>query len=188
MKPLNSEKEQDRLISLKTNEKRFSFLFEDAWFVLLQYMFFEKFIAINSNYYQFYYQLSETLLEFTISLMKEFGFMFFNLIFTAFIGLIGLLDSINFCFKMIKQGKTKTKIYFISTFIQILLQTTFPFIRAGIVIFACFTPIADMPSVKMCTLVGFKVNPFRIKLLSLTVALFFVIFYQRGQFRPYLDL
>ena len=183
---MNSEKEQDRLISLKTNEKRFSFLFEDAWFVLLQYMFFEKFIAINSNYYQLLnYIPPETEKEFTISLMKEFGFMIFNLIFTAFIGLIGLLDSINFCFRMIKQGKTKTKIYFISTFIQILLQTTFPFMRAGIVIFACFTPIVGMASAKMCTLVGFKVNPFRIKLLSLTVALFFVIFYQRG---PYLDL
>ena len=153
-------------------------------------MFFEKFIAINSNYYQLLnYIPPETEKEFTISLMKEFGFMIFNLIFTAFIGLIGLLDSINFCFRMIKQGKTKTKIYFILTFIQILLQTTFPFIRAGIVIFACFSPNSDdVPSVKMCTLVGFKVNPFRIKLLSLTVALFFVIFYQRGQFRPYLDL
>ena len=47
---LNAEKEQDRLTSLKIIEKRYSFLFEDVWFILVQYMYFEKFIVRNAVY------------------------------------------------------------------------------------------------------------------------------------------
>ena len=65
--------------------------------------------------------------------MKKFGFTCFNLVFTALIGLSGL-TAIPYCFKMMKQEKTKTKIFYILTFIQILLQTTFPFMRAGLII------------------------------------------------------
>ena len=64
---------------------------------------------------------------------QEFGFMSFNLILTAFIGLGGL-KTIPHCFKLIKQEKTKRKIFYILTLIQILLQIIYPFIRAWIVI------------------------------------------------------
>ena len=47
---MNFEKELDRLTSLKIIEKRFSFLFEDVWFILIQYFYFEKFVSDNVNY------------------------------------------------------------------------------------------------------------------------------------------
>lgn len=89
--------------------------------------------------------------------MKMFGFMSFNLIFTALIGLGGL-TAIPYCFKMIKQETTKTKIFYILTFIQILLQTAFPLMRAGLVILSTgiFLDVFWMLNpLKNCTLVGF---------------------------------
>ena len=150
---MNSEKEQDRLIALKIAEKRSSFCLEDVVFVLLQYFCLEKFIPINSNYLK-----SDELAK------KKFGFMHVNSIFTAFIGLVGLKDSINFCIKMIKRGKQtrkiKTQIYFIITFIQILLQTTVPIMRAVIVIWSYkMVKLSEKNELeffmKMNTMVGF---------------------------------
>ena len=90
--------------------------------------------------------------------MKTFGFMSFNLIFTALIGLGGL-TTIPYCFKMIKQETTKTKIFYILTFIQILLQTTFPLMRAGLVILSMMHVLFfDAEPFKNCTLVGFQVH------------------------------
>ena len=168
---LNSEKEKDRLTSLKIIEKRYSFLFEDVWFILIQYMYFEKFIVCNTIYLKNNAVSSRNLsiwlgkiiglftcldigLQTFLSIMKMFGFMFFNLIFTALIGLGGL-TTIPYCFKMIKQGQTKTKIYYILTFIQLLLQTSFPFMRAGIV--TCHVLFFHGEPPKHCILVGFQV-------------------------------
>ena len=50
--PPNSEREKDKLTSLKIIEKRYSFLFEDVWFILLQYMYFEKFTVANGGLQQ----------------------------------------------------------------------------------------------------------------------------------------
>ena len=47
---MNFEKEQERLSSLTIIEKRYSFLFEDVWFILIQYMYFEKFVVRNAVY------------------------------------------------------------------------------------------------------------------------------------------
>ena len=172
---LNSEKKKDRLDSLKIIEKRYSFLFEDAWFILIQYLYFEKFIMTNTAYlglkalrvekdwrgildemsdgmsnelsHEFYnFMKNEN--------MKQFGFMFFNSIFTALIGLDGL-TTIGYSFKMIKQGKTKTKVFYLLTFIQTLLQTTFPFMRV-LVILHIDVEYSKQP----CILVGFQVYPF----------------------------
>ena len=143
-------------------------------------MYFEKFIGTNSLY------LRETGLEQDdleeddlmkiggwkvpfkivnfIKRFKHFNFMALNLIFTAFVGLGGL-TMIPFCLKMIKQGKTKAKIFYILTFIQILLQTTFPFIRAYLVI-GYVSKIRDdffhSACITGCALVGFQVYSFPI--------------------------
>ena len=105
------------------------------------------------------YETSMNINEYTF---KNFGFMLFNLIFTALIG-FGGLSTIPFCFKMIKQRKTKTKIFYILTLIQILLQTIFPFMRAVIVIVqVSYLANPAMQSMKEpindCILVGFQVN------------------------------
>ena len=47
---MNFEKELDRLASLKIIEKRYSFLFEDVWFILIQYFYFEKLLGDNVYY------------------------------------------------------------------------------------------------------------------------------------------
>jgi len=127
-------------------------------------MYFEKFIVANTIYIQNKAIELETT-ENVFDLMKTFGFMSFNLIFTALIGLGGL-TTIPYCFKMIKQETTKTKIFYILTFIQILLQTTFPLMRAGLVILSiipAFFSNGFLPEyyfwthkhLKNCTLVGF---------------------------------
>ena len=177
---MNSEKELNRLTSLKIIEKRYSFLFEDVWFILLQYMYFEKFLIINTYYLADtagkihlvalfnivrYFRAEPVSLEqygeYLISLMKPFGFISFNVIFTALVGLGGL-TTINHCLKMIKQGKTKTKIFYLLTLIQIFLQIFFPFMRAWIVILGVF--LGDSKHIKHCLLVGFQFHSVRIKL------------------------
>ena len=164
---MNSEKEIDRLTSLKIIQKRYSFLFEDVWFILIQYMYFEKFIVCNTTYleskagtvwlekYDWIDRMFGSWVAQFILIMKMFGFMFFNLIFTALIGLGGL-TTIPYCFKMIKRGQTKTKIYYILTFIQIILQTTFPFLRVGIVSLHVFLFRRVPP--KDCISVGFQIK------------------------------
>ena len=93
---------------------------------------------------------------------KNFGFMLFNLIFTALIG-FGGLSTIPFCFKMIKQRKTKTKIFYILTIIQILLQIIFPFMRAVIVILKVLDEAKPQyKRLSHCILVGFQVYSSRI--------------------------
>ena len=190
--PLNFDKELDRLISLKIIGHRYSFLFEDVWFILLQYMYFEKFILTNFLYlggdtywrnpsrYLLRNWNSRTMdygLEFedVIYLMKNFGFMSFNLIFTAIISLGGL-TTIPFCLKMIKQGKTKEKIFYILSFLQILLQTLFPFMRAGLVILNVTFGFIGVNGIMVtnqireistnCILVGFHVYFFLIQLFD----------------------
>ena len=179
---MNSEKEQDRLTSLKIIEKRYSFLFEDLWFILLQYMYFEKFIVVNTQYsaqkagkydlddlfdmldgdgHLAHSELSSG--EYVIIFMKYFGFMTFNLVFTALVGLGGL-PTIPHCLKMAKKGKTKTKIFYIMTFIQILLQITLPFMRAGIVILQGL--FGESNNFRQCVLVGFQVYSLRLNLLG----------------------
>ena len=104
------------------------------------------------------YQTSMNINEYTF---KNFGFMLFNLIFTALIGLGGL-STIPFCFKMIKQRKTKTKIFYILTIIQILLQIIFPFMRAVIVILKVLDEAnPQYKRLSHCILVGFQVNSFK---------------------------
>ena len=180
--PLNFDKELDRLISLKIIGHRYSFLFEDVWFILIQYMYFEKFIANNflylegdtswppPEYMDFGRRGFESNSDFVIYLIKSFGFMSFNLIFTAIISLGGL-TTISFCLKMIKQGKTKEKIFYILSFIQILLQVLFPFIRAGLVILTVITgfgydPKAIYGTSHDCISVGFQVYFFPIQLFD----------------------
>ena len=101
--------------------------------------------------------------------LKNFGFMSFNLIFTALCGLGGLV-TIPFCFKMIKQRKTKTKIFYILTIIQILLQTIFPFMRAVIVILQVSdlansdeynSAIKGVKPIYHCILMGFQIYSFK---------------------------
>ena len=143
----NSQKELDRLTSLEIIGKRYAFLFEDVWFILFQYMYFEKFVFLNSKY------LAKDGKGIDINydeLDESYWLMFFNLIFTALIGLGGL-TTIPYCFKRIKQGQTKSRIYYILTFIQILLQSTFPFLRAALVL----TEVTDI--MQQCLLVGFQV-------------------------------
>ena len=171
---VNIWKEQDRLTSLKIIGKRYSFLFEDVWFILIQYLYFEKFVVHNAMY------LSSKAGELTGDngffgeeydpeyILKNFGFMSFNLTFTALIGLGGLV-TIPFCFKMIKQRKAKTKIFYILTLIQILLQTIFPIMRAVIVILQVSDLASSQESgffyiwpINHCILVGFQVHSFRI--------------------------
>ena len=101
--------------------------------------------------------------EYVIIFMKYFGFMTFNLVFTALVGLGGL-PTIPHCFKMVKKGKTKTKIFYIMTFIQILLQITLPFMRAGIVILQGL--LGDSTNFDHCVLVGFQVYSLRLNLLG----------------------
>ena len=86
--------------------------------------------------------------------------MYFNLIFTAFIG-VGGLKTIPHCLKIIKQGKAKIKIFYILTVIQILLQISFSFIRAWIVFLSPIIFNEDMNP--ECALVGFQIYSFRIK-------------------------
>ena len=143
--PLNFDKELDRLILLKIIGHRYSFLFEDVWFILIQYMYFEKFFVINFVYlggnddwknppeWMFLVEDVTGIDLWWIQTMKAVGFIIFNSIYTAIISLGGLA-TIPFCFKMIKQGKTKEKIFYILSFIQILLQVLFPFIRSGLII------------------------------------------------------
>ena len=169
---VNIWKEQDRLTSLKIIGKRYSFLFEDVWFILLQYLYFEKFVAANAIY------LSSKAGELAMDgffgadydpgyILKTFSFITFNLIFTALIGLGGLV-TIPFCFKMIKQRKTKTKIFYTLTLIQTLLQTTFPFMRAVLVILQVSDVVnsvvvySAIKPIYHCILVGFQVYSFRI--------------------------
>ena len=105
------------------------------------------------------YETSMNINEYTF---KNFGFMLFNLIFTALIG-FGGLSTIPFCFKMIKQRKTKTKIFYILTIIQILLQIIFPFMRAVIVILKVLDEAnPGNKRLSHCILVGFQVYSFRI--------------------------
>ena len=186
--PLNFDKELDRLISLKIIGHRYSFLFEDVWFILIQYMYFEKFIANNflylegdtswppPEYMDFGRRGFESNSDFVIYLIKSFGFMSFNLIFTAIISLGGL-TTIPFCLKMIKQGKTKEKTFYILSFIQILLQTLFPFMRAGLVILNVTFGFIGVGGIQIanqiremstnCILVGFQVYFFLIKLFDI---------------------
>ena len=129
-------------------------------------MYFEKFIVGNTIHLRNEGIELETygpgefeiVFDLLMDLMKTLGFMSFNLIFTALIGLGGL-TTIPYCFKMIKQETTKTKIFYILTFIQILLQTTFPLMRAGLVILSTgiFLDVFwILPNpLKNCTLVGF---------------------------------
>ena len=186
--PLNFDKELDRLISLKIIGHRYSFLFEDVWFILIQYMYFEKFILTNflylggdtywrnpSRYLPMAYDFGLDS-DYVIYLMKNFGFMSFNLIFTAIISLGGL-TTIPFCLKMIKQGKTKEKTFYILSFIQILLQTLFPFMRAGLVILNVTFGFIGVGGIQIanqiremstnCILVGFQVYFFLIKLFDI---------------------
>ena len=183
--PLNFDKELDRLISLKIIGHRYSFLFEDVWFILIQYMYFEKFIANNflylegdtswppPEYMDFGRRGFESNSDFVIYLIKSFGFMSFNLIFTAIISLGGL-TTIPFCLKMIKQGKTKEKIFYILSFLQILLQALFPLMRAGLVILNVsfgylgkLTGTSKIPGTsENCILVGFQVYFFPIQLFD----------------------
>ena len=148
-------------------------------------MYFEKFIVINTHYSAHkagkadldelfdmldgggdlvpgYAELSPR--EYVIIFMKYFGFMSFNLVFTALVGLGGL-PTIPHCFKMVKKGKTKTKIFYIMTFIQILLQITLPFMRAGIVILQGFFG-NSRDYFDNCVLVGFQVYSLRLHLLG----------------------
>ena len=148
---MNSEKEQDRLNSLKIIEQRYSFLFEDVWFILLQYMYFEKFVFTHTKY---------------LAPKISMEWMIFNALFTALIGLLRL-TTIPYCLKMIKQEKTKTSIFYLMTFIQIILQTLFPFMRAVLLILQVKTaarwyknddyPLTLSYSITDCTLVGFQV-------------------------------
>ena len=187
---LNSVKEEDRLTALKIIQKRYSFLFEDFWFILLQYLYFEKFVYRNTLYLEEKADYSKPLhlsylsyidehnitsakygmvrhgtpilvdITWTWYVMKYFRFMTFNLILTALVGLGGL-TTIPYCFKMIKQGKTKTKAFYILTFIQILLQTIFPFMRAGIVIMNLLLFNPSHIDNSHCILVGFQVYSLR---------------------------
>ena len=172
---LNSVKEEDRLTALKIIQKRYSFLFEDFWFILLQYFYFEKFVISNAIYLEQRERNSKELnskpISYTIivdghyimkhwALDANFGFMTFNLILTALVGLGGL-TTIPYCFKMIKQGKPKTKAFYILTFIQILLQTIFPFMRAGIVIYRILDALNVGDDNSHCILVGFQVLTLR---------------------------
>ena len=150
---MNSEKELDRLSLLKIIEKRYSFLFEDVWFILLQYIYFEKFVVHNSRY------LAKDEIGLDINyedLNKSYWLMSFNLIFTALIGLGGL-TTIPFCFKKIKQGETKTRIFYSLTLIQIIMQTVFPCMRAVLVILQVFDIIYIFNYfIRHCALVGFQ--------------------------------
>ena len=187
---MNFEKEQERLTSLTIIEKRYSFLFEDVWFILIQYMYFEKFVVRNAVYlaeksgedwlndkivnYEWSPNVGIKETEYQINqwndakkqyhksfITKNFGFMLFNLAFTALTGLLGLM-TIPHCFRMIKQEKPKTKILYILTFVQILLQTTVPFLRAGLVIlqvneYTQVNAVDAFQNIQRCALVGFQV-------------------------------
>ena len=130
-------------------------------------MYFEKFIVCNTIYlgnkagtvwlgkYDWIEVMFGSWVAQSIVFMKMFGFMFFNLMFTALIGLGGL-TTIPYCLRMIKRGQLKTKIYYILTFIQTLLQTTFPFLRAGIVSLHVLFFRRAPP--KHCISVGFQVK------------------------------
>ena len=165
--------------------KRYAFLFEDVWFILIQYLYFEKFVISNAIYlsdkdgvfdqrfergitlptnYNYLSDINRKKNQYTL---KNFGFMLFNLIFTALCGLGGLV-TIPFCFKMIKQRKTKTKIFYTLTLIQTLLQTTFPFMRAVLVILQVSDVVnsvvvySAIKPIYHCILVGFQFYSFRI--------------------------
>ena len=169
---------------MKIIGKRYAFLFEDVWFILLQYLFFEKFVVNNALYLSnkagefgnilsigATYEYSKMTYEYPGMtyeyFWKHFGFMSFNLIFTALCGLGGL-STIPFCFKLIKQRKTKTKIFYTLTLIQTLLQTTFPFMRAVLVILQVSDVVNSVvvyyaiKPIYHCILVGFQVYSFRI--------------------------
>ena len=170
---MNFAKEKDRLTSLKIIGKRYAFLFEDVWFILLQYLYFEKFVSLNSKY------LAQNENELDYDKKEEaesYMLMFYNSIFTALIGLGGL-TTIPYCFKMIKQGKTKTRIFYVLTAIQILFQTIFPIMRAVLVILSAFVlrydlgrNVYDMITItvllKNCASVGFQVWFVRIQPLA----------------------
>ena len=152
------------------------------WFIFIQYLYFEKFVVNNAlylsrkagefdasfdaGYAASWYESNRAKFEYTL---KNFGFMLFNLTFTALCGLGGL-STIPFCFKMIKQRKTKTKIFYILTIIQILLQTIFPFMRAVIVILQVSdlansdeynSAIKGVKPIYHCILMGFQIYSFK---------------------------
>ena len=172
--PPNFEKEKDRLTFMEIVAKRYSFLFEDACFILLQYFYFEKFFIINGQLQDAHEQRETVEDKFADIVPYEFanivanifviGFIGFNMVFTAFIGLVGL-TSIPYCYKMIKEGRSKRKIFFILTFIQIFAQTIFPILR--IYVFVSGAALGRF-ALERCTLVGFQVYSFRIEALSFT--------------------
>ena len=154
---------------MKVIEKRYSFLFEDVWFILLQYMYFEKFVIYNTTYLA----QDENYLQVHLSEPdKSYRLMFFNSIFTALTGLGGL-TTIPYCLKIIKQRNIKIRIFYILTFIQILLQTIFPFMRAVLLILQVNTGNIHISNIdllldyvmKHCTLVGFQACFYRVYLL-----------------------
>ena len=154
----NFAKEKDRLSSLKIIGKRYAFLFEDVWFILLQYLYFEKFFFLNSLYLA---KNKNGLEGDDFELDKRAGLLIINSLFTALVGLGGL-TTIPYCFKMIKQGKTKTRIFYVLTLTQILLQATFPFMRAAM-FFSPHRFTNLLAWIKNCASVGFQVWFLRIQ-------------------------
>ena len=164
--PPNFEKEKDRLTFMEIVAKRYLFLFEDAWFILIQYFYFEKFFTVNGQV--------EDIEEQRVTVEDKFGnivaggyiwfFVWFNMVFTAIVGTFGL-TAIPYCFKMIKEGRSKRKIFFILTFIQIFAQTTLPILR--IIVF-WMTQAKGFNWCYRDLLVGFQVYSLRIEALSFT--------------------
>ena len=155
---VNFVKEKDRLTLLKIIGKRYNFLFEDVFFISLQYFCFEKFVSLNSKY------LAQNKREFCT---QTRNLMIINSLFTAYIGCDGL-TTITYCKKMIKKGKTKTRIYYVLTAIQILIQTIFPWVRVRLVFLNAVQLPHDFGSshydmipitvlLKNCASVGFQV-------------------------------
>ena len=167
--PPNFEKEKDRLTFMEIVSKRYSFLFEDACFILLQYFYFEKFFIINGQLEDAYEHRETVEYKFgnIISWYYFFGFIWFNMVFTAIVGLFGL-TAISYCFKMIKEGRSKRKIFFILTFIQIFAQTTLPILRIIVFWMTQAFALSGRFALERCTLVGFQVYSFRIEALSFT--------------------
>ena len=60
---------------------------EDVWFIVLQYLYFEKFMIANVFYLSDFNQWDEYE---AFKKPSNIGFIYFNLIFTALIGLGGL--------------------------------------------------------------------------------------------------
>ena len=166
--PPNFEKEKDRLTFMEIVAKRYSFLFEDAWFIAIQYFYFEKFLLVNgvenSNLVHSAEMVNDRFGE-TVGIIFLVVVLLFNMIFTAIVGLFGLTAQIPYCFKMIKEGRSKRKIFFILTFIQIFPQTILPFLRIIVFVYGMGVRLFTL---ERCTLVGFQVYSFRIEALSFT--------------------